>query len=220
MRHIRSARRTPTTGACTTHWGMSGSGVKTSGPRITTRRKKPAPRAASAPRVIRGGSWVSVAQVRARGVPQPLRALGPGPRPGLSLCRVQGSGTGRSEQESGASGGARRSGCGAPRRPRPGERSGLDQRRCGGNGCRGVRDAATGLRAFGRRASHAAYDVPLPPGLPPSVGTSMGSGRSSRSRDKPGSHPRNARPRRRTPRREFNPHPSASASDGSRRGGS
>ena len=45
---------------------------------------------ASAPRVFRGGSWGSVAQARARGVPPPQRALGPGPRPGLSLCRVQG----------------------------------------------------------------------------------------------------------------------------------
>ena len=32
--------------------------------------------------------------------------------------------------------------------------------------------------------------LPSPPGLPPSVGTSMGSGRNSRSRGKPGSHPR------------------------------
>ena len=64
--------------------------------------------------------------VRARGVPQPQRALGPEQRPGLPLCRVQDSGTGRSEREtgSGASGGARRSGCGAPRRPRHFERSG------------------------------------------------------------------------------------------------
>ena len=120
-----------------------------------------APRAASAHRVVRGGSWSNVAR-HVRRVPVPPRALAPGPLPGLSLCRVQDSGTGRSEREtgSGASGGARRSGCGAPRRPRPGERSGLDQRRCGGNGCRGVRDAGACSGAFGRRASHAPDDAP------------------------------------------------------------
>ena len=98
--------------------------------------------------------------VRAPRVPVPLRALVPARPPGLSLCRVQGSGTGRSEPGGGASGGARRSGCGAPRRPRPSERSGLDQRRCGGNGFRGVRDSGTDLRPFGRRASHTPYDSP------------------------------------------------------------
>ena len=44
---------------------------------------------ASAHRVIRGGSWAQRRAARARGVPGPLRALGPEPRPGLSLCRVQ-----------------------------------------------------------------------------------------------------------------------------------
>ena len=41
-------------------------------------------------RVFRGGSWLNGTLVRARGVPLPLRALAPGLRPGLPLCRSPG----------------------------------------------------------------------------------------------------------------------------------
>ena len=40
VRPIRSARKPPTTGACMTRWATSMSGVKTSGPTITRRRKR------------------------------------------------------------------------------------------------------------------------------------------------------------------------------------
>ena len=98
---------------------------------------------ASAHRVIRGGSWVYDAMVRARGVPQPRRALAPVQRPGLPLCRVQAGGRERSEAEERGGGqlneqgdshslsrgrerseaGERGGGCGATRRPRPDERA-------------------------------------------------------------------------------------------------
>ena len=123
---------------------------------ITTRRKTPRVRPPRDP-----GRLVEQRRAaRARGVPRPQRALGPEQQPGLPLCRVQGSGTGRSERAtgSGASGGARRSGCGAPRRPRHCERSGLDQPRRARNGWRFVRDADAGAREFGRRASRASHD--------------------------------------------------------------
>ena len=177
---------------------------------------------ASAHRVIRGGSWGVDAQARARGVPLPRRALATGTAPGLPLCRVQDSGTGRSEREtgSGASGGARRSGCGAPRRPRHCERSGLDQSRRARNGRRVVRDADAGAREFGRRASRAPHDDA------PQVGFSHRSrqvwalgGVHDRGERREAAHETRGQEEEAL-RRRFHSAPSASASAGSRRVGS
>ena len=177
---------------------------------------------ASAHRVIRGGSWGSVAQVVRAAYRAPLRALGPVRRPGLPLCRVQDSGTGRSEREtgSGASGGARRSGCGAPRRPRHCERSGLDQSRRARNGRRVVRDADAGAREFGRRASRAPHDDA------PQVGFSHRSrqvwalgGVHDRGERREAAHETRGQEEEAL-RRRFHSAPSASASAGSRRVGS
>ena len=55
----------------------------------TEKSRASAAESASAPRVIRGGSWARRRTARAHRVPQPRRALVPVPPPGLSLCRVQ-----------------------------------------------------------------------------------------------------------------------------------
>ena len=115
--------------------------------------------AASAHRVIRGGSWLDFAQdVRAayrfRRGPSAR-----GNRLGFRCAEFRAPGpVGRKENRERSERGARRSGCGAPRRPRPGERSGLDQSRRARNGRRVVRDADAGAREFGRRASRAPHD--------------------------------------------------------------
>ena len=179
--------------------------------------------AASAHRVIRGGSWLDDAQVRARGVPLPRRALVPGRRPGLPLCRVQDSGTGRSEREtgSGASGGARRSGCGAPRRPRHrrAERAGsiVD---APGMDAVSFATLTPVRREFGRRASRAPHDDA------PQLGFGHRSGQvwalggvHDRGESREAAHETRGQEEEAL-RRRLHSAPSASASAGSRRVGS
>ena len=180
-----------------------------------------APRAASAPRVIRGGSWRNDARyVRAacRYHDEPsyrYRDLG------FRCAEFRAPGPVGRKEKQGAERAGERGGVGAEH---PGDRdpaSGAGWINVDAAGMDAVAFAT--LAPFGCvRTSSKSRSLrrPSPPGLPPSVGTSMGSGRSSRSRGKPESRPGKARQRRRTPRREFNPLPSASASDGSRRGGS
>ena len=142
--------------------------------------------------------------VRARGVPLPLRALVPGRRPGLPLCRVQGSGTGRSEEKQEAERAGERGGVGAEH---PGDRdqaSGAGWINLDAPGMDGVSFATLAPVRVSRTSSKScSARRRAPSGLRPSVGTSMGSGRSSRSRGKSRSRPRNVRPgRRRALRRE------------------
>ena len=185
------ARRRRILGACTTHLAMFLSGVKIFGLPITTRKLDASSPLSAVPHRVDPGRLVGPRRAgRARGVPRRGRALGPERRPGLPLCRVQGSGASRPEggPGSGASAGARRRACGAPRRPRPSERSGLDQfRRAAEDGrrvdfaqgparrCPSVRTSSKSCSA--RRRSRN--------GLRRSVETSSGFGRSSRSSGKP-----------------------------------
>ena len=129
-------------GVSMTCWATCGSGVPTRYREYGTGKS-----GASAHRVIRGGSWLDVAQGRRARRTAPTAS----PRTGATALgfrcaefRTPGP-VGRKENRERSERGSRRSGCGAPRRPRHCERSGLDQCRRARNGRRVVRDADAGV---------------------------------------------------------------------------
>ena len=165
--------------------------------RLQSRRGKFVRLAERRPTACSGAARGSAcAQVRARRAAT-ARALGPEHLPGLPLCRVQGSGTGRSEGKE-AERARERGGGGAEH---PGDRdqaSGAGWINLDAPGKDAVSFADRRRCASARTSSRSCFARSrCQIGLPPSAGTSMGSGRSSRSREKPRSRARNAGPGRR-----------------------
>ena len=102
MRPTPSPARKRIPGACTTCWGMSGSGARMFGWTTILRSSCGGGRLGVRPPRDPGRLVGRRRAGRARGVPRPLRALEPDQPPGLPLCRVQAGGRERSRQGSAA----------------------------------------------------------------------------------------------------------------------